>query len=190
MSGCSLLILVILSNILVSGSFLPIVNVLVALFHELGHLLIMYLCGIPLSGVRFVGFGFQIRQKSVLSYRQNLLVALGGPVFNILFGGILILLSYWLKAQVIAMLILSNFLYAVLNLLPIPPLDGHKILHEVLFSALEYRQARIAEKSIQGVFSTLLVSCLVLLLTFKIFNISLIVVVLLLLFSLIMSFFS
>lgn len=190
MSGCSLLILVILSNILVTGSFLPIINVLVALFHEMGHLLAMYVSGIPLNGVRFVGFGFRIRQKNIFSYRQNIFVAIAGPVYNILFGGILIFLSFWYEGKILSMLILSNFLYAFLNLLPIPPLDGYNILHELLFSMVDYRCARTAEKCIQVVFGALLVLCLVLVFALKIFNISLICVLLLLLLSLVMSFLS
>ena len=78
----------------------------------------------------------------------NLLVALAGPATNILIalvlGGITILLPpNSLLTLVISTVVYINILLAFFNLLPIPPLDGSKILGLFLSEESAYELERI-----------------------------------------------
>ncbi|TAK57534.1 site-2 protease family protein [Patescibacteria group bacterium] len=72
--------------------------------------------------------------------RDEALVALAGPVSNIvlaLFFGILIRLGQTLSlppsaVYILSMVVLVNLVLAFFNLVPIPPLDGSKILFAIL----------------------------------------------------------
>ena len=50
-----------------------------ALIHELGHLAAAVACGVRITGMRLDLFGARLELPGLLSYRQELLVALGGP---------------------------------------------------------------------------------------------------------------
>ena len=89
----------------------------------------------------FIGFGwgkpvpfdpFNLRHQK----RDSALIALAGPVSNLILA---ILLSILLKsmpttilASLIAITVKMNINLAIFNLLPIPPLDGAKILYGLL----------------------------------------------------------
>ena len=138
MTGYSFLLLVIVSNILTSGSFWPMINISAALIHESGHLLAMMFLGMPITKLRFCGWGLRIKQNTVVSYRQELVVAMAGPLINVIVGTVLSLILFWIDSAILRIFALSNFLYALLNVLPIPPLDGDKIFGKILCLYFSY----------------------------------------------------
>jgi Zn-dependent protease len=81
---------------------------------------------------------------SVLSRLQILLVAIAGPISNILLALVLtavyhlfVLLNVHILpviGQFLLMGILLNFMFAVFNLIPIPPLDGSRVVYASLKS--------------------------------------------------------
>ena len=81
---------------------------------------------------------------SVLSRLQILLVAIAGPVSNILLAlvlaaayHLLVLLNVHAPYLVVRFLLLGvllNFVFAVFNLIPIPPLDGSRVVYASLKS--------------------------------------------------------
>ena len=62
---------------------------LAALIHELGHLAAAVACGVRITGMRLDLFGARLELPGLLSYRQELLVALGGPAANLLTATVL-----------------------------------------------------------------------------------------------------
>jgi Zn-dependent protease len=97
----------------------------------------------------FIGWGKPVNVNiSKLKYGLNglLLVALAGPAMNILFAFVLIVISV-LSAKVFTDLSefateaarLSVYL-AVFNLIPVPPLDGSKMLIALRFPAFLYNE--------------------------------------------------
>lgn len=97
----------------------------------------------------FIGWGKPVNVNiSKLKYGLNglLLVALAGPAMNILFAFVLIVISV-LTAKVFTDLAefateaarLSVYL-AVFNLIPVPPLDGSKILIALRFPSFLYNE--------------------------------------------------
>lgn len=99
---------------------------LCALFHECGHLMAFSLLGLPPPRPVPVPRGIRLETRALLSYRQEALVALGGPLAN--FAVVLpALLWGWRYPWLFAFGEMS-FFTAVGNLFPTEDLDGERML--------------------------------------------------------------
>ena len=128
---------------------------LAALIHELGHLAAAVACGVRIAGMRLDLFGARLELPGLLSYRQELLVALGGPAANLLTAAVLFRawitcgcpvcgaspsLSGW--ALVLGVLLPASLGLCAVNLLPVATLDGGRILSCLLSLTLGADAAR------------------------------------------------
>lgn len=128
---------------------------LAALIHELGHLAAAVACGVRITGMRLDLFGARLELPGLLSYRQELLVALGGPAANLLTATVLFRawtacgcpvcgaspsLSGW--ALVLGVLLPASLGLCAVNLLPVASLDGGRILSCLLSLTLGADVAR------------------------------------------------
>lgn len=115
---------------------------LFALIHELGHLLAGILMGMKPEKIELMPFGVSISFKiKVEEYNKKIkkgnmleikkiLVALAGPLTNF----IIIIITSNINIELFKALIViyTNFLIMIFNLLPIYPLDGGRILKGIL----------------------------------------------------------
>lgn len=115
---------------------------LFALIHELGHLLAGILMGMKPEKIELMPFGvsisFKIRveeynkkiKKGNMLEIKKILVALAGPLTNF----IIIIIASNINIDLFKALIIiyTNFLIMIFNLLPIYPLDGGRILKGIL----------------------------------------------------------
>ena len=115
---------------------------LFALIHELGHLLAGLLMGMKPEKIELMPFGVSISFKiKVEEYNKKIkkgnmleikkiLVALAGPLTNL----IIIIIASNINIDLFKALIIiyTNFLIMIFNLLPIYPLDGGRILKGIL----------------------------------------------------------
>ena len=115
---------------------------LFALIHELGHLLAGLLMGMKPEKIELMPFGVSISFKiKVEEYNKKIkkgnmleikkiLVALAGPLTNF----IIIIITSNINIDLFKALIIiyTNFLIMIFNLLPIYPLDGGRILKGIL----------------------------------------------------------
>lgn len=113
-----------------------------ALIHELGHLLAGLLMGMKPEKIELMPFGVSISFKiKVEEYNKKIkkgnkleikkiLVALAGPLTNF----IIIIIASKIHIDLFKALIIiyTNFLIMIFNLLPIYPLDGGRILKGIL----------------------------------------------------------
>lgn len=122
-----------------------------ALIHELGHLVAGILLGMKPEKLELMPFGVSIAFKiDPKEYNQKIkkgnileikkiIVAFAGPITNFL----IIILTYKLNLELVKsiMIIYTNFLIMIFNLLPIYPLDGGRILKGIMHINLGKRKS-------------------------------------------------
>ena len=96
---------------------------LCALCHELGHLACIALCRVKVRGISFTAAGAVI-DTCLCDSKTELLCAAAGPAMGIVLG--FTLLRYAPRTAMI------SFLLSVVNLLPLYPLDGGRMLRALL----------------------------------------------------------
>ena len=105
--------------------YVAILTIAAALIHEIGHLAAIYLLrkdykGAPRGDVS----GFRI-SVSNLSYKEEMLSTLAGPLTNLILGGLLML---FLASPYTELFGAINIMTAISNLLPVRGYDGYKFL--------------------------------------------------------------
>ena len=122
-----------------------------AIKHELGHLVAGILMGMKPEKIELMPFGLSVSFKiNINEYNKKIkkgnnletkkiLIALAGPLTNL----IMILITYRLKIDIIKsmLIIYTNFLIMIFNLLPIYPLDGGRILKGILHISFGKRKS-------------------------------------------------
>ena len=120
--------------IFAATDFLIALTVAVVL-HELTHALVAKHFGAVVARITLTPFGGALNLKTkILTAYQQQLIYWAGPVASLLFS-LLFGVMVWLFPSIfiyLEYLVVANFLVGVINLLPIYPLDGGKILAQVV----------------------------------------------------------
>ena len=121
---------------------------LFALIHELGHLLCGVLLGFEAESLKIMPLGFSItfktnvedynnkKGKSNILTIKKLLINIAGPITNL----IIILIGY--LCNVNNNILYSNLIVFIINMIPIYPLDGGRIVENIFKLCLGNRKAR------------------------------------------------
>ncbi len=114
-----------------------------ALIHEIGHLVCGMCLGLMPSSIKVTPVGFQILFRNYIQdYNtkvkngneiciKKIAIAFSGPLINLLIA----IIANFMPDSLIGLkqtLIYANILLAMFNLLPIYPLDGGRILKEIV----------------------------------------------------------
>ena len=117
-----------------------IVLMVFAILHELGHLIAGLILKFKPNEIKLTPFGLQI-SFNVDYYNKELniqkaIIALAGPLTNFLIATIVIIFAKFNvtfeNTYIYQLIIYSNFLIGIFNLIPIYPMDGGRFLKEVL----------------------------------------------------------
>lgn len=92
-----------------------------ALFHELGHIFTVWVFGGSITEIQLFSFGAWM-QASPMSAGKRILSTLTGPLFSFL-----LLLSFRIFPRVA----LCGLIQGIVNLLPLPWLDGGRVVKTV-----------------------------------------------------------
>jgi Zn-dependent protease len=108
------------------------------LMHELGHALTAMSLGSDIAAIRlYTGGGLTYHDRALSRWRE-VAVSAAGPLTGFFFGGLMLAINIFIPpksymGQVILMdLLWVNFGWGIINLLPVPPLDGGHIARGVL----------------------------------------------------------
>lgn len=122
-----------------------------AFIHELGHLLAGWAVGMKPNGIKIKPYGVSISFKILPQDYNNkilkgnilevkkILVALAGPLTNLII--IFIIMNCKVNMFKILMIIYSNILLVIFNLIPIYPLDGGRIFKSLIYIVFGKRKA-------------------------------------------------
>ena len=114
-----------------------------AFFHEIGHLVCGLMIGVKPESIKINPLGFQIQFRTpVEDYNKKVkngnehaaldcLIAIAGPLINIFMIIICLFLPQSLDPARTT-IVYANLLLAIFNLLPVYPLDGGRILKEMV----------------------------------------------------------
>lgn len=108
--------------------------------HELGHAYVAKKLGYKLSAIKLMPYGTQLSlQEGIMNNKEDLLISLAGPCVNLLLI-ILTLALWWLFPTIYAYtepFVISNLICLLFNLLPVFPLDGGRVILNLLSRKLE-----------------------------------------------------
>lgn len=133
---------------LAAGYFLETVTLfIIILIHELGHIAVARELGWTVTEIQFLPFGGVaiMEDESASALLDEIVIALAGPFMNIvmIFFSLLFWRFGWWTEEWTRFFMLSNWVIAGFNLLPIWPLDGGRIVQALLCYRLPYRTAAL-----------------------------------------------
>lgn len=120
--------------------------VVTLVLHEYGHYLATIKLGYSVDGMIFALYGSALKTNNCYKSKDEILIALCGPLVNIII--ILILLaSWWLFPSLYLFtkpFLVANIMVLIFNMLPIYPLDGGRIL-------LTYLSKRVSRNRLEKI---------------------------------------
>ena len=140
--------------------FIFIICTATAVVHELGHSFVSANLGYRLNKITLMPFGaVVVGDIEGLKFSDQTKIALAGPMINVAVA-MFFVAFWWIYPNCYAytdVVVYSNLSMALVNLLPIYPLDGGRIVFCFLAERVGYNKAFSISKYIGGVFSGALI---------------------------------
>lgn len=134
-----------------------IIVMIFAIVHELGHLVAGLALGYKVEEIKITPMGlrlqFKVKSKEYNEKIKNgnrlnvkkAIIAIAGPITNLIIFIVLMLLQKldftFTNTYIYQIIIYSNILIAIFNMLPIYPMDGGRVINEILKIIIGYKKA-------------------------------------------------
>ena len=107
---------------------------LAATFHEIAHIFFYYIFKAKIDSVRILPYGISASFRSTvkLSYKKETVALFAGPCFNLIVAVFCLIINSFLFVDGLETFFLYNMAYFMMNIIPIFPLDGGRILRNLL----------------------------------------------------------
>ncbi len=111
---------------------------LAATFHESAHIFFYYIFKAKIDSVRILPYGISASFRSTvkLSYKKEMVALFAGPCFNLIVAVFCLIINSFLFVDGLETFFLYNAAYFMMNIIPIFPLDGGRILRNLLLQRL------------------------------------------------------
>lgn len=141
--------------------FTFIIFTVTAVAHEMGHSFVANGCGYKLNRITLMPFGAVVKGDiDGLKFSDEIKIAMAGPILNIAVALFFIAL-WWVFPELYAyteLIVSANLSMATVNLLPVFPLDGGRILSAYTAMRLGQKRSERLCKITGGVLSLLLIA--------------------------------
>ncbi len=133
----------------------------VVLIHELSHLVVAVLVGADVKSIIILPFGMTLRLSGdIVRYpKKEILIALAGPLSNAI---MLAIAGLFLKNHAddlnFLLFVIINWSVLLLNLVPVPPLDGGRIMRAILIKSMGIMNSAKIIRKISRIFIALIFS--------------------------------
>ena len=156
--------------------FVFIICTVTAVIHEIGHSLVASNLGYRLNKITLMPFGAVVSGNTDgLKFIDEIKIALAGPLINLAVS-LFFMAIWWIYPEFYAysdVIVSANLSMALVNLLPIFPLDGGRIIFCLLADKLGYDKSFSINKIIGGAFAVTLLIVFVVGAIKSVFNFSL-----------------
>ena len=144
--------------------------------HELGHLFMMWVCDCCPKRIKLIPASVQITSSFSHTYKNDILVAVSGPVSNFVLFGTLYYNYVCFENETTLYFAIVNLLIGGFNLLPVKGLDGGTVLHSLLCKKTDINRANIVLKIITVIIGIAVVVTAIILTVSQKSNISLYII--------------
>ena len=127
-----------------TGLMLPCLFAIIV--HEMGHLFAMWVLDVAPKQVRLIPASVQIVTPITVNYKNDIKVALFGPIVNFILFFVLYFNYLAFKNEIVLYYSLINLLVGIFNSLPVLGLDGGKIIFSILAKKTNPDKAAITLK--------------------------------------------
>ncbi len=117
---------------------------LAAIFaHELSHIAAIHFCGgtVDLIDIRAFGIRVNVPELRFMSYKREIIIAAAGPLAGIILASCAIATAKFLNIEGLDYFIGVNVVVTAINLIPVYPLDGGRIVLSALLMLFPVRFA-------------------------------------------------
>ena len=132
LSSLFLLLIPLLACLSGESPFMLLLGASAVVWHEGGHLFFFLLAGEPPPRLGADAFGLRLRPSLPLSPEKEAFICLGGPLFNLLAGGLLLIC----RGEFFHLYGVLHLLLAFFNLFPVLSTDGGRLLSFLLHRLL------------------------------------------------------
>ena len=149
---------------LTGGIFLFIICTATAVIHELGHSFVASGLGYRLNKIKLMPFGAVVSGSTDgLKFIDEVKIALAGPILNLVVS-LFFVATWWIYPECYAftdVIVGANLSMAIINLLPVYPLDGGRVVFASLGIKFGYEKAFKISRWIGCVFAIIILSLFV-----------------------------
>lgn len=134
---------------------------LMVFLHELVHYITARFLGFSGFDIEILPIGAVLKLKDLdeATPLEDIIISLSGPLFNILLGVIFYICYIKWNIDYLRFLTLTNFALGFFNLIPALPLDGGRVLRDILNIKSYYKKANSIAVNISFIIGSALIIC-------------------------------